>query len=67
MPTRRCSTSSLRNCPTWPSNLSSPGSTVTCTCSQAPCRRCGTRLQHNMPPTWRDLRNLDVYHETCRP
>ncbi|XP_054918793.1 mediator of RNA polymerase II transcription subunit 27 isoform X3 [Dermacentor andersoni] len=33
----------------------------------APCRRCGTRLQHNMPPTWRDLRNLDVYHETCRP
>ncbi|XP_037269724.1 mediator of RNA polymerase II transcription subunit 27 isoform X2 [Rhipicephalus microplus] len=31
------------------------------------CRRCGTRLQHSMPPTWRDLRNLDVYHETCRP
>ncbi|XP_064459151.1 LOW QUALITY PROTEIN: mediator of RNA polymerase II transcription subunit 27-like [Ornithodoros turicata] len=33
----------------------------------APCRRCGTRLQHNMPPTWRDVRNLDAYHETCRP
>ncbi|KAK8784879.1 hypothetical protein V5799_008756 [Amblyomma americanum] len=32
-----------------------------------PCRRCGTRLQRNMPPTWRDLRKLYVYHETCRP
>ncbi|KAG8174795.1 hypothetical protein JTE90_007350 [Oedothorax gibbosus] len=33
----------------------------------APCRKCGNRLNENMPPTWRDLRNLDVYHESCRP
>lgn len=33
----------------------------------APCRRCGNRLHNNMPPTWRDVRNLDVYHEACRP
>ncbi|XP_067131737.1 mediator of RNA polymerase II transcription subunit 27-B [Centruroides vittatus] len=33
----------------------------------APCRRCGNRLHNNMPPTWRDVRNLDVYHDACRP
>ncbi|XP_035218737.1 mediator of RNA polymerase II transcription subunit 27-like [Stegodyphus dumicola] len=33
----------------------------------SPCRRCGNRLHNNMPPTWRDVRNLDVYHEACRP
>ncbi|GIY74959.1 mediator of RNA polymerase II transcription subunit 27-B [Caerostris darwini] len=33
----------------------------------APCRKCGNRLHNNMPPTWRDVRNLDVYHESCKP
>ncbi|GFU13142.1 mediator of RNA polymerase II transcription subunit 27-B [Nephila pilipes] len=33
----------------------------------APCRKCGNRLLNNMPPTWRDVRNLDVYHESCKP
>jgi len=32
-----------------------------------PCKRCDRRLQNNLPPTWRDVRNLDVYHEQCRP
>jgi len=33
----------------------------------APCRKCGNRLHSNMPPTWRDVRNLDVYHDVCKP
>uniref|UniRef100_T1J9H8 Mediator of RNA polymerase II transcription subunit 27 n=1 Tax=Strigamia maritima TaxID=126957 RepID=T1J9H8_STRMM len=33
----------------------------------APCRRCGKHLNDNLPPTWRDVRNLDPYHESCRP
>ncbi|XP_042898398.1 mediator of RNA polymerase II transcription subunit 27 [Parasteatoda tepidariorum] len=32
-----------------------------------PCRKCGNRLHSNMPPTWRDVRNLDVYHDVCKP
>ncbi|RWS32002.1 cofactor required for Sp1 transcriptional activation-like protein [Leptotrombidium deliense] len=32
-----------------------------------PCRKCECRLQDSLPPTWRDLRTLDAYHELCRP
>ncbi|XP_054721799.1 mediator of RNA polymerase II transcription subunit 27-like [Uloborus diversus] len=32
----------------------------------ATCRKCGVRLHDNMPPTWRDVRTLDAYHEACR-
>jgi len=32
-----------------------------------PCRKCGLHLQANLPPTWRDLRSLDPYHEECKP
>ncbi|XP_071947476.1 mediator of RNA polymerase II transcription subunit 27-like [Antedon mediterranea] len=31
-----------------------------------PCKRCGKYLQDNLPPTHRDLRKLEAYHETCR-
>lgn len=33
----------------------------------APCRKCSCRLQNFMPPTWRDVRNFEAYHEQCRP
>ncbi|XP_054713286.1 mediator of RNA polymerase II transcription subunit 27-B-like [Uloborus diversus] len=33
----------------------------------ASCCKCGNRLLDNMPPTWRDVRNLDPYHEACKP
>ncbi|GIX70085.1 mediator of RNA polymerase II transcription subunit 27-B [Caerostris extrusa] len=49
----------IRSFLTW---LRSYGSLFT-----APCRKCGNRLLNNMPPTWRDVRNLDVYHESCKP
>ncbi|KAL3278623.1 hypothetical protein HHI36_016163 [Cryptolaemus montrouzieri] len=32
----------------------------------APCKRCGNHLQDNLPPTWRDLRTLEPYHEECK-
>lgn len=32
----------------------------------SPCKRCGSFLQSNLPPTWRDLRTLEPYHEECR-
>jgi mediator of RNA polymerase II transcription subunit 27 len=32
-----------------------------------PCHRCGNHLHDNFPPTWRDFRNLDAYHDACRP
>ncbi|KAI1305857.1 Mediator of RNA polymerase II transcription subunit 27 [Halotydeus destructor] len=32
-----------------------------------PCRKCDRRLLNNMPPTWRDVRTLEIYHEICRP
>ncbi|KAK7115881.1 mediator of RNA polymerase II transcription subunit 27-like [Littorina saxatilis] len=32
----------------------------------APCHKCGKYLQNAMPPTWRDLRNRDPYHDGCR-
>ncbi|KAG8192034.1 hypothetical protein JTE90_025300 [Oedothorax gibbosus] len=33
----------------------------------AQCCKCGNRLRDNMPPTWRDLRNLEAFHEYCKP
>ncbi|XP_030750116.1 mediator of RNA polymerase II transcription subunit 27 [Sitophilus oryzae] len=32
----------------------------------APCKRCSKHLQSNLPPTWRDLRSLEPYHEECK-
>ncbi|KAJ8969732.1 hypothetical protein NQ317_006393 [Molorchus minor] len=32
----------------------------------APCKRCGNHLHNNLPPTWRDLRTLEPYHEECK-
>ncbi|XP_077987093.1 mediator of RNA polymerase II transcription subunit 27-B-like [Glandiceps talaboti] len=31
-----------------------------------PCHRCSKYLNNNLPPTWRDFRNLEVYHDSCR-
>jgi len=31
------------------------------------CKQCGSHLQHNLPPTWREFRTLEAYHEDCRP
>lgn len=32
----------------------------------APCVKCGKFLQNNMPPTWRDYRNKEPFHDVCR-
>jgi len=32
----------------------------------AACVKCGRHLQNNMPPTWRDYKTRDPYHDTCR-
>uniref|UniRef100_A0A1Y1LMM7 Mediator of RNA polymerase II transcription subunit 27 n=1 Tax=Photinus pyralis TaxID=7054 RepID=A0A1Y1LMM7_PHOPY len=32
----------------------------------SPCKRCGNYLHSNLPPTWRDLRTLEPYHEDCK-
>lgn len=31
-----------------------------------PCKRCGKLLQKSMPPTWRDFRSLEPFHDECR-
>ena len=31
-----------------------------------PCVKCGSRLLNAMPPTWRDLKTLQPYHEDCK-
>ncbi|XP_072908818.1 mediator of RNA polymerase II transcription subunit 27 isoform X2 [Hemitrygon akajei] len=33
---------------------------------QATCQRCGKYLQDGLPPTWRDFRTLEAFHDTCR-
>ncbi|XP_067249628.1 mediator of RNA polymerase II transcription subunit 27 isoform X2 [Chanodichthys erythropterus] len=33
---------------------------------QNPCQRCGKYLQEGLPPTWRDFRTLEAFHDTCR-
>jgi len=30
------------------------------------CRSCGYHLHSNLPPTWREFKTLDPYHEDCR-
>ncbi len=32
-----------------------------------PCRKCGNHLHNNLPPTWREYKTLEPYHEDCRP
>ncbi|XP_024878801.1 mediator complex subunit 27 [Temnothorax americanus] len=32
-----------------------------------PCKRCGLHLHSAFPPTWRDFRTLDPYHQECKP
>ena len=31
------------------------------------CRSCGSHLQDNLPPTWREFRTLEAFHQDCRP
>lgn len=31
------------------------------------CRKCSFHLRNNLPPTWREFKTLDPYHEDCRP
>lgn len=31
-----------------------------------PCRKCGKHLNNALPPTWRDIRTLEPFHEECR-
>ncbi|XP_059148387.1 mediator of RNA polymerase II transcription subunit 27-like [Physella acuta] len=31
-----------------------------------PCVKCGKYLQNNMPPTWRDYRSREAFHDLCR-
>jgi len=31
-----------------------------------PCKRCGNHLHCALPPTWRDMRTLEPYHEECK-
>lgn len=30
------------------------------------CKRCGKFVSNGLPPTWRDLRTLEPFHEECR-
>lgn len=32
-----------------------------------PCKRCNNHLHCALPPTWRDFRTLEPYHEECKP
>ncbi|XP_064649746.1 mediator of RNA polymerase II transcription subunit 27-like [Lineus longissimus] len=32
----------------------------------SPCKKCGRYLQEGLPPSWRDNRSLEAYHEGCR-
>ena len=31
------------------------------------CRKCNYHLHNNIPPTWREFKTLEPYHEDCRP
>lgn len=31
-----------------------------------PCKRCGLHLHKAFPPTWRDYRTLEPYHQECK-
>jgi len=30
------------------------------------CRKCGYHLRNNLPPTWREFKTLEPFHEDCR-
>lgn len=30
------------------------------------CKRCGNHLHNTLPPTWRDFRTLEPFHEECK-
>lgn len=32
----------------------------------APCKKCGRRLNEDLPPTWRDFHTLEPFHELCK-
>ncbi|KAL4228021.1 Mediator of RNA polymerase II transcription subunit 27 [Mactra antiquata] len=32
----------------------------------APCQKCGKHYLNGLPPTWRDLRSTEPYHDVCR-
>ncbi len=31
------------------------------------CKKCGNHLHNNLPPTWREYKTLEMYHEDCKP
>lgn len=31
-----------------------------------PCKKCGNHLHNALPPTWRDFRNAEPFHEECK-
>ena len=31
------------------------------------CKLCGCHLKDNLPPTWREFRTLEAFHQCCRP
>lgn len=31
------------------------------------CKKCNYHLHNHMPPTWREFRTLDPFHEECKP
>eukprot|EP00095_Tigriopus_kingsejongensis_P009055 maker-scaffold308_size214241-snap-gene-1.33 protein:Tk09055 transcript:maker-scaffold308_size214241-snap-gene-1.33-mRNA-1 annotation:"mediator of rna polymerase ii transcription subunit 27" len=31
------------------------------------CKKCGYHLHNNIPPTWREFKTLEPFHEDCRP
>lgn len=33
----------------------------------APCRQCGCHLRNNVPPTWREYKTLEPFHDDCKP
>ena len=31
------------------------------------CKKCGCHLHNYLPPTWREFKTLEPFHEDCRP
>lgn len=31
-----------------------------------PCKKCGNHLHNALPPTWRDFRTAETFHEECK-
>ena len=34
---------------------------------ESKCKKCGYYLHNYLPPTWREFKTLEPYHEDCRP